>query len=153
MPVRRSDVSGAAYNSEGCLVFARDTIFECNSSCQCGADCTNRVVGNGITAPLQVFKTVGRGWGVRSRNPIRAGTFVCEYTGVMLRDEDAEAAGLEVVLRAALRRVRSLANHSSISSSATVTASSSSSKRSSSQMQKPNKRLVVKVAFSGLRVC
>ena len=54
------------------------------------------MVGRGISLPLQVFKTVGRGWGVRSRNPIRAGTFVCEYTGVMLRDEDAEAAGLEV---------------------------------------------------------
>uniref|UniRef100_A0A0D3ILG4 SET domain-containing protein n=1 Tax=Emiliania huxleyi (strain CCMP1516) TaxID=280463 RepID=A0A0D3ILG4_EMIH1 len=71
-------------------------MFECNSTSGCDESCFNRVVGRGISLPLQVFKTVGRGWGVRSRNPIRAGTFVCEYTGVMLRDEDAEAAGLEV---------------------------------------------------------
>mmetsp|Transcript_35340 Transcript_35340/g.111093 ORF Transcript_35340/g.111093 Transcript_35340/m.111093 type:complete len:473 (-) Transcript_35340:185-1603(-) len=97
-PVRREEEKsgGPAYNNERFLLYARDCIFECNSTSGCDESCFNRVVGRGISLPLQVFKTVGRGWGVRSRNPIRAGTFVCEYTGVMLRDEDAEAAGLEV---------------------------------------------------------
>ena len=45
---------------------------------------------------MQVVKTEGRGWGVRSKGKISAGTFICEYTGNMLLDSDAEAAGLEV---------------------------------------------------------
>eukprot|EP00962_Isochrysis_galbana_P049569 scaffold21060_cov112-Isochrysis_galbana.AAC.3 len=48
---------------------------------------TRRTTTTSLHPPPQVFKTVGRGWGVRSREPVKAGTFVCEYTGVMLRDE------------------------------------------------------------------
>jgi len=96
-PVRRTDVSGSAYNPEGCLMYARDSIFECNHTCTaCDAGCYNRVVGRGVAAQLQVFKTRGRGWGVRSRHPLHAGSFICEYTGEMLLDSDAEAAGLAV---------------------------------------------------------
>jgi hypothetical protein len=96
-PIRREGGGGgSAYNKEGCLLFARDCIFECNASCSCPPECPNRVVGRGISVPLQVVKTVGRGWGVRSRVRLTAGTFVCEYTGNLLLDSDAEAAGLEV---------------------------------------------------------
>lgn len=95
-PIRREGGGGAAYNRDGQLLFARDCIFECNASCGCAADCPNRVVGRGIVLPLQVVKTVGRGWGVRSCVKLPAGSFVCEYTGNMLLDSDAEAAGLEV---------------------------------------------------------
>lgn len=95
-PVPREGGGGSAYNRHGQLLFARDCIFECNSSCSCPPDCPNRVVGRGVALPLQVVKTVGRGWGVRSLVKISAGTFVCEYTGNMLLDSDAEAAGLEV---------------------------------------------------------
>lgn len=96
LPIKREGGGGSAYNREGQLLFARDCIFECNASCSCDADCPNRVVGRGIQAPLQVVKTVGRGWGVRSRVRLAAGSFICEYTGNMLLDSDAEAAGLEV---------------------------------------------------------
>ena len=34
-------------------------------------------------APLQVVKTIGRGWGVRSRVRLPAGSFVCEYAEMM----------------------------------------------------------------------
>ena len=95
-PVKREGGGGSAYNRDGQLLFARDCIFECNSSCECPPDCPNRVVGRGVWLPLQVVKTVGRGWGVRSRVKLSAGSFVCEYTGNMLLDSDAEAAGLEV---------------------------------------------------------
>ena len=84
-PVRRtgSDAGGAAYNRDGCLFFARDTIFECNATCSCDPlTCPNRTVGRGIKARLQVFKTPnGRGFGVRCMHPLPAGSFVCEYTG------------------------------------------------------------------------
>ena len=61
-----------------------------------GAAPSLRFVGRGVQLPLQVVKTEGRGWGVRSKGKISAGTFICEYTGNMLLDSDAEAAGLEV---------------------------------------------------------
>lgn len=96
-PIRReSGGAGSAYNRDGQLLFARDCIFECNDSSSCGADCPNRVVGRGVWAPLQVVKTIGRGWGVRCRDKLSAGSFICEYTGTMLLDTDADAAGLEV---------------------------------------------------------
>ena len=96
-PIRREGGGeGAAYNRQGQLLFARDCIFECNETSSCGPDCPNRVVGRGVWAPLQVVKTVGRGWGVRCRQRLAAGSFVCEYTGTMLLDTDADAAGLEV---------------------------------------------------------
>ena len=75
---------------------ARDCIFECNASSNCPPDCFNRVVGRGVRARLQVFKTLGRGWGVRTLDGLRAGAFVCEYTGNIMLDQDAEASGLEV---------------------------------------------------------
>jgi hypothetical protein len=93
-PIRREGGGeGAAYNRQGQLLFARDCIFECNETSSCGPDCPNRVVGRGVWAPLQVVKTVGRGWGVRCRQRLAAGSFVCEYTGTMLLDTDAAAAG------------------------------------------------------------
>ena len=94
-PVPREGGGGSAYNADGQLLFARDCIFECNSTCSCPPECPNRVVGRGVALPLQVVKTVGRGWGVRCRQKILAGTFICEYTGNMLLDSDAEAAGLQ----------------------------------------------------------
>lgn len=93
-PVRRTDVCGSAYNDKGCLLFARDALFECNGSSSCARDCFNRVVGRGVSAKLQVFKTFGRGFGVRCQHMIPAGSFVCEYTGEILLDTDAEATGL-----------------------------------------------------------
>jgi hypothetical protein len=54
------------------------------------------VVGRGVSLRLQVFKTAGRGWGVRSQEPIFAGRFICEYTGEMFLDADADKHGLEV---------------------------------------------------------
>jgi len=95
MPVLHGK-AGSAYNHEGCLLFARNNIFECNTSSGCAADCFNRVVGRGVRARLQVFKTLGRGWGVRTLDGLRAGAFVCEYTGEILLDKDAETSGLEV---------------------------------------------------------
>ena len=95
-PVLHNSKAGQAYNQEGCLLIARDYIFECNASSDCALDCFNRVVGRGVRAQLQVFKTLGRGWGVRTLDGLRAGAFVCEYTGNIMLDQDAEASGLEV---------------------------------------------------------
>ncbi|KAG8381067.1 hypothetical protein BUALT_Bualt06G0083500 [Buddleja alternifolia] len=39
---------------------------------------------------LEIFKTESRGWGIRSRNFISSGSFICEYVGELLRDKEAE---------------------------------------------------------------
>ncbi|XP_041638182.1 histone-lysine N-methyltransferase SETDB2 isoform X2 [Cheilinus undulatus] len=61
-------------------------VFECGPWCGCDrARCQNRLVQRGIRVRLQVFQTEGRGWGVRCRDDLDRGTFVCIYAGVILR--------------------------------------------------------------------
>ncbi|NXA87929.1 SETMR methyltransferase, partial [Melanocharis versteri] len=59
-------------------------VFECNSLCRCGERCQNRLVQRGLQLRLQVFRTARKGWGVRALQPIRGGSFVCEYAGEVL---------------------------------------------------------------------
>ncbi|CAF1242081.1 unnamed protein product [Adineta ricciae] len=69
-------------------------IYECNSRCSCNKEtCSNRVVQNGIMAQLQLFKTVGRGWGVRTLHDLPLGTFVSVYSGEIFTSEQADERG------------------------------------------------------------
>ncbi|XP_028255535.1 histone-lysine N-methyltransferase SETDB2-like isoform X2 [Parambassis ranga] len=57
-------------------------LFECGPWCGCDrARCQNRLVQRGIRVRLQVFQTEDRGWGVRCRDDLDVGTFVCIYAG------------------------------------------------------------------------
>ncbi|KAJ0979043.1 hypothetical protein J5N97_014517 [Dioscorea zingiberensis] len=82
------------YTSNGLLVSHKPLIYECGTSCQCTPSCRNRLTQNGITHRFEVFRTKDRGWGLRSWDPIRAGAFICEYTGEVIdkgrEDEDGE---------------------------------------------------------------
>lgn len=69
---RRDDTAGLPkrfpYGRSGLLqrfyLKSRHPIYECNRRCKCGRDCKTRLVQNGRTVPLQIFKTSdGRGWG------------------------------------------------------------------------------------------
>ncbi|XP_036946699.1 histone-lysine N-methyltransferase SETDB2 isoform X2 [Acanthopagrus latus] len=61
-------------------------VYECGPWCGCDrARCQNRLVQRGIRVRLQVFQTDDRGWGVRCRDDLDCGTFVCIYAGVILR--------------------------------------------------------------------
>lgn len=52
----------------------------------------HRVVRAGLRIRLEVFCVdAGTGWGVRTREAVGPGVFVCEYAGEILRDEEAEA--------------------------------------------------------------
>nr|XP_013804509.1 PREDICTED: histone-lysine N-methyltransferase SETMAR [Apteryx mantelli mantelli] len=64
-------------------------IFECNAMCQCGESCQNRVVQRGLQFRLEVFKTVKKGWGLRTLEFIAKGRFVCEYAGEVLGFNEA----------------------------------------------------------------
>lgn len=57
---------------------------------ECGdAGCACFVVGRGVRAPLEVFKTSRRGWGLRCRRALARGEFVCEYAGELLSSAEA----------------------------------------------------------------
>ncbi|CAL5015394.1 unnamed protein product [Urochloa decumbens] len=78
------------FNFNGAIVEARTLIYECGPSCRCPPTCHNRVSQHGIKIPLEIFKTGKTGWGVRSLSSISSGSFICEYTGELLEDEEAE---------------------------------------------------------------
>ncbi|TMS01033.1 Histone-lysine N-methyltransferase SETDB2 [Larimichthys crocea] len=61
-------------------------VYECGPWCGCDRTrCQNRLVQRGIRVRLQVFPTDDRGWGVRCRDDLDSGTFVCIYAGVILQ--------------------------------------------------------------------
>ncbi|XP_010884373.2 histone-lysine N-methyltransferase SETDB2 isoform X1 [Esox lucius] len=61
-------------------------LYECGPWCGCDRSrCQNRVVQRGLRVRLQVFHAGSKGWGVRCRDDLDMGTFVCTYAGVVLR--------------------------------------------------------------------
>ncbi|XP_005106418.1 histone-lysine N-methyltransferase SUV39H2 [Aplysia californica] len=71
-------------------------IFECNMRCKCGPDCVNRVAQKGRTFKVCIFRTPnGRGWGVKTLQKIKKGSFVMEYVGEVISNEEAERRGKE----------------------------------------------------------
>ncbi|KAI9320388.1 hypothetical protein BX666DRAFT_1907472 [Dichotomocladium elegans] len=86
--------AGPAYSKDGTLIVERGTpIYECNSSCVCDIYCNNRTVQQGRNVPLQIFKTKGKGWGVRAMDDIQRGQFVEEYIGEVITEEEGEFRG------------------------------------------------------------
>ncbi|WOG84748.1 hypothetical protein DCAR_0103932 [Daucus carota subsp. sativus] len=80
------------FNKNGALLETKPTsiVHECGPSCKCPPSCKNRVSQHGIKFQLEIFKTKSKGWGVRSRNYISSGSFICEYIGELLTDKEAE---------------------------------------------------------------
>ncbi|CAM8968315.1 unnamed protein product [Rhodiola kirilowii] len=72
------------YIVNGVLVDRKSLIYECSPSCICSATCRNRASQGGLKSQLEVFKTKDRGWGLRSWDAIRAGSFICEYAGEVI---------------------------------------------------------------------
>jgi histone-lysine N-methyltransferase SETDB1 len=65
-------------------------IYECNSNCRCKSSCGNRVVQNGITVLLQVFKTSQKGWGTRVLHDVPKGTFIASYSACLFNEDHAD---------------------------------------------------------------
>jgi len=97
---RTSDCScvgrfGSAYDTHGRLLDVNPyadvlrPVIECNDLCSCGSSCSNRVVQRGITVKLRIFDGGRKGVGVQTLEPIRRGSFVCEYSGELLTYESA----------------------------------------------------------------
>lgn len=84
-----------AYGPDKRLIVPVGTpIYECNKRCKCDSSCLNRVVQNGRTVKLCVFRTAsGCGWGVKALQAIKKSSFVCEYVGEVIKNEEAEKRG------------------------------------------------------------
>ncbi|KAB5564960.1 hypothetical protein DKX38_005014 [Salix brachista] len=80
----RKNEGNFPYTANGALVCRAPMIHECGPTCPCFPNCKNRVSQTGLKVHLEVFKTKDRGWGLRSWDPIRAGTFICEYAGEVI---------------------------------------------------------------------
>ncbi|KAJ1677429.1 hypothetical protein EV182_006197, partial [Spiromyces aspiralis] len=64
-------------------------IYECGPNCACSGSCRNRVIQHGLQVRLEIFKTEKKGWGVRTLQPIAKNTFICEYVGEIISQEEA----------------------------------------------------------------
>ncbi|MCL7038803.1 hypothetical protein MKW94_019988 [Papaver nudicaule] len=78
------------FNEDGALLEQKTVVYECGPLCKCPPSCYNRVSQHGIKFQLEIFKTKSRGWGVRSLNSIPSGSFICEYTGKLLAEKEAD---------------------------------------------------------------
>jgi histone-lysine N-methyltransferase SETMAR len=95
---------------------ASQPIVECSARCACRTGttlCRNSVVGRGVRVALAVFLTPdGRGWGVRTDEPLRRGTFVCEYAGeIVSTAEAAERRAARAATRPANQYIMCLVEH------------------------------------------
>ncbi|XP_022105816.1 histone-lysine N-methyltransferase ASH1L-like isoform X2 [Acanthaster planci] len=64
----------------------RMVLSECSpSTCPCGELCCNQRIQKHEWAPgLQRFMTKDRGWGIRTKHPIKGGEFILEYVGEVI---------------------------------------------------------------------
>ncbi|KAJ3689413.1 hypothetical protein LUZ61_018577 [Rhynchospora tenuis] len=85
-PCKERNGGTFAYDN-GVLLHGRPVVYECGNGCHCSATCSNRVTQKGIRYQLEVFRSKDTQWGLRSLDPIQAGTFICQFSGdVVLRD-------------------------------------------------------------------
>ncbi|MED6122735.1 Histone-lysine N-methyltransferase member suvh2 [Stylosanthes scabra] len=66
------------YNLQGILVMGKALIFECGPFCSCSSS------QNGVKNRLEVFRSR------QTLDLIQAGSFICEYAGVVLTREQAQ---------------------------------------------------------------
>ncbi|XP_057949792.1 histone-lysine N-methyltransferase, H3 lysine-9 specific SUVH4-like [Malania oleifera] len=74
----------------GRLIEAKDVVYECGPNCGCGPSCVNRTSQRELKYQLEVFRTPKKGWAVRSWDFIPSGAPVCEYTGVLKRNDELD---------------------------------------------------------------
>lgn len=72
----------------------RTKIIECGDSCKCGSECLNRLTQQDCSVPLCLFKTLNRGWGIRARKAIPKNTFIFNYSGEMINQEEADRSSV-----------------------------------------------------------
>ncbi|KAK3526082.1 hypothetical protein QTP70_014657 [Hemibagrus guttatus] len=70
----------------------RMLMYECHPQvCAAGEKCQNQCFTKREYTPVEIFRTLSRGWGLRSINDIRKGAFVSEYVGEVIDEEECRA--------------------------------------------------------------
>ncbi|XP_052440079.1 histone-lysine N-methyltransferase SETDB1-A-like isoform X3 [Carassius gibelio] len=63
-------------------------LYECNPLCRCDPRmCSNRLVQHGLQLRLELFMTQHKGWGIRCKDDVAKGTFVCVFTGKIVNED------------------------------------------------------------------
>lgn len=70
---------------------SRDIIYECSEFCSCPPHCYNRLVQYGPRTNLKIvdYSHLGKQFGLSTLIPIPKGSFICEYAGEILTQEEA----------------------------------------------------------------
>lgn len=93
-PIKSLDLPQCVCEPEsgcGASCLNRMVYFECNpETCRCGNKCKNTKIQKNITAPVQRFLTEDKGFGIRSNQAIKKGTFVLEYVGQVVDEREFE---------------------------------------------------------------
>ncbi|KAG8080802.1 hypothetical protein GUJ93_ZPchr0007g3689 [Zizania palustris] len=79
-----------AYDKDGALLRGKPLVYECGPYCRCPPSCPNRVSQKGLMNRLEVFRSRETGWGVWSLDLIKAGTFICEFSGIVLTHQQSD---------------------------------------------------------------
>jgi len=88
---KKENNSGGYYEDGRLCETVASGVWECCSRFCSGKACAaNRVVSAGLDLPLEVFRTVGRGWGVRCSVDVLPGTIVATYEGELISNQEAE---------------------------------------------------------------
>ncbi|WWC88066.1 uncharacterized protein L201_002969 [Kwoniella dendrophila CBS 6074] len=88
-------MKGFAYDHLGRIKETSVAVWECGKNCGCPPECQNRVIQRGRSreTKIELFKTKWKGWGVRARANIPAGTFLGIYAGELITEQESEERG------------------------------------------------------------
>jgi ankyrin repeat protein len=83
-----SSTARSTYLSANCSTI--ETLVECSDLCGCPPSCSNRVSERGVLVNMQIYKTPNKGWAARAMEDIPQGTFISEYVGELISEEEAQ---------------------------------------------------------------
>lgn len=86
---KATDESPCGIDSE-CI--NRMLMYECHPQvCPAGERCQNQCFSKRQYTEVEIFRTLSRGWGLRSVSDIKKGAFVSEYVGEVIDEEECRA--------------------------------------------------------------
>lgn len=73
-----------------CVVYFRMIFAECSpNTCPCGEQCCNqRIQRHEWVQCLERFRAEEKGWGIRTKEPLKAGQFIIEYLGEVVSEQE-----------------------------------------------------------------
>ncbi|XP_077465484.1 histone-lysine N-methyltransferase, H3 lysine-36 specific-like [Stigmatopora argus] len=86
---KASDENPCGVDSE-CI--NRMLLYECHPQvCAAGERCQNQTFTKRQYTVVEIFRTLSRGWGLRSETDVKKGAFVSEYVGELIDEEECRA--------------------------------------------------------------